>query len=378
MALDVSTLKTVSKKKKKEDDKSIFDFLNKDISLFGKSLSDKKKEAFYHEMAILLIAGVDIKTTLELIAEEQTNKKDKILYLQLKDKIIAGSTLSDAIKGSEYFSPYEFHSLQIGEESGKLTIVLEELASYYKNKVKQKRQIISALTYPIIVLCTAVGAIFFMMNFIVPMFAEVFKRFGGELPFITSLILSISDSIAEYFYIFFLAIIAIVSFVALNKKKVWFRNATSSIVLKIPFLGEMVRKIYLARFSQSMTLLIGSRIPLLRSIQLVKQMIGYYPIEVSLTEIEKDILQGNSLNNSMSKHAIYSKRMVSLVKVGEEVNQLDIFFDKVRKQLDDDIEYQTGMIASTVEPLMIIFLGLIVGIVLVAMYLPLFQLSTTF
>ena len=127
-----------------------------------------------------------------------------------------------------------------------------------------------------------------------------------------------------------------------------------------------------------MTLLIGSRVPILRSIGMVKQMIAFYPIESSLENIENQILQGIPLHKGMACHSIYPKRMVSLVKVGEEVNQLELFFDKIAKQYNDEVEYQTALISSVIEPIIIIFLGLIVGTILISMYLPLFKLGSTF
>ncbi|MBC7387674.1 MAG: type II secretion system F family protein [Opitutaceae bacterium] len=358
-----------------------FDFskiINKEISFSGKILGDKKKEEFYHELGILFSAGVDIKSSLELIEEEQTKLKYKNLFSIIKNKVVAGYSLSEAIRESGCFSNYEYYSIQIGEETGKLPIVLKELASFYLNKIKQSRQIVSALSYPALVMATSLGAIFFMMNFIVPMFADIFKRFGGDLPWITSFILQISNTISSYFYVFIVFLI-IASFIVISQKnKLWFRNFMSVFILSIPFIGEMVRKIYLARFCHSMTLLISSKIPLIRSLSLVKQMIEFYPLEVSLAKIEQDILHGETLHSSMSKFNVYHKRMVSLIKVGEEVNQLEMFFEKIGKQYTEDVEHQTGIISSLMEPLMIIFLGLIVGVILIAMYLPLFKLSSNF
>ncbi|MCU0431737.1 MAG: type II secretion system F family protein [Cytophagaceae bacterium] len=127
-----------------------------------------------------------------------------------------------------------------------------------------------------------------------------------------------------------------------------------------------------------MALLISSKIPLLRAMGLIQQMIGFLPIETSIQQMEKDILQGESLWKSMSNFSIYPKRMISLIKVGEEVNQLDSFFSKIAQQYTAEVEHQTSLISSMIEPFMIIFLGLIVGFILIAMYLPLFQLSSSF
>lgn len=378
MAIDISQFKKQKPAPKATESSDIFAFLNKDIELFGSGLSDKKKEAFYIEMSILLSAGVDIKTALEIIYEEQTKAKEKVLFGTLKENIIAGSTLSDAIKNSGKFSDYEFFSLQIGEESGKLALVLQQLAAFYQSKIKQRRQLVSALSYPVLVLSTSFGAIFFMMNFIVPMFADIFKRFGGNLPGITQAIVSISEVVNNYILYVFLMIIGTIIFLFTQKQKVWYQKWSAILIIKIPLMGDLIKKIYLARFCYSMNLLISSKIPILRSLDLIKKMIGFYPIEMALTQIEEDILQGKALHKSMAEHDVFPKRLVSLVKVGEEVNQLDIFFDKIAKQYTDEIEHQTGLIGSLIEPIMIIFLGLVVGIILIAMYLPLFQLSNSF
>ncbi|HVD97206.1 MAG TPA: type II secretion system F family protein [Cytophagaceae bacterium] len=380
MAVDITKVKTNQKiaTPASKEEKGIFDFLNKDISLFGNNLSDKKKEAFYHELHILLTAGVDIRSTLDLIAFEQTSEKDKTLFIGIRDQVTKGSTLSDAVQNTGKFSIYEYHSLRIGEESGKLSVVLKELADFFQSNINLRRQIVGALTYPAIVLCTSFGAIFFMLNFIVPMFADVFKRFGGKLPFITSVIVDMSNWIGSYFYLVFLILAIVVGFLISQRKHLWYRKFFSLLIIRIPFVGDMIRKIYMARFCHSMALLIGAKIPIVRAIKLVKEMIGFYPIEVSLDQVEQDIMQGVSLHKSLAAFPVYHRRLVSLVKVGEEVNQLEMFFGKIAKQYSEDVEHQTSLISSMIEPFMIIFLGLIVGVILIAMYLPLFQLSTTF
>ena len=164
--LDLEKLTDVVDKKQKAPGSKFIDLLNKDISFYPSKVSDKKKEEFYLEIYVLCTAGVDIKTALELIADEQAKVKDKEVIEDIKSKVINGSTLSNAINETGHFSSYEYHSLQIGEESGKITFVLKELAGFYQKKIKQRRQIISALTYPSIVLFASCGAIFFMMNFI--------------------------------------------------------------------------------------------------------------------------------------------------------------------------------------------------------------------
>ncbi len=175
-----------------------------------------------------------------------------------------------------------------------------------------------------------------------------------------------------------LLMITIVLFIFSVRKTEQFRKIFSLTVLKIPVAGNLVQKIYLARFCNSMRLLINAKLPLLRAIALIRQMIRYYPIDSSLATIETDIMNGKSLHQSLQQFSIYPPKMVQLVKVGEETNQLDHFFGIISEQYVEEVEYKTGTLSSVMEPLIIIFLGLIVGVILVSMYLPLFQMSNSF
>jgi type IV pilus assembly protein PilC len=352
--------------------------LNRDISFGSKELSDKKKEALYLELGSLLEAGINLKSGLELVTADQQKEKDKKLFQDIQQKVLAGSALSEALRQSDKFSLYEIYSLQIGEETGKIIEVLEDLAKFYQNKIKQRRKIIASLTYPCVVFCTSLGAVFFMLKFVVPMFGDVFRRFGGHLPWITQQIIDISQALGKYFWPVFIVVLLIVIGIFSLRKTIQFRQISSRIVLKVPFIGNLVQKIYLARFCNSMRLLINARLPLLRAITLCRQMIGYYPVEASLVSVEADILKGRSLHQAMQDFEVYPSKMIQLIKVGEETNKLDYFFGKISEQYIDEVEYKTSTLSSVMEPLIIIFLGLIVGVIVIAMYLPMFQLSNSF
>lgn len=376
-------LKNIEKKKKPakagnaRQQSQVMDFLNRDISLFGNNLSDKKKERFYSDLGILLTSGIDIKTSLELITGDQRKAKDKLLFNNIQQMVLNGESLSESLNKSGKFSNYEYFSIKIGEESGRISEVMNELSGYFNKQIKQKRQLLSAFSYPVLVLVTAVAAVMFMMNFIVPMFVDVFKRFQGKLPYITQVIIDISNIISHWAGLFFMCLILFIIFLYSQRKQEWYRSLTSRIMMRLPIFGPIVKKIYLARFCQSMALLIASRTPMLRAIQLVRNMIGFYPFEKALDIIDNDIMSGKSLNESMKKFSIFDNRTISLVKVAEEVNQLDTIFERLNKQYGEELEHRIGMMSSLLEPIMIIFVGALVGVILVSMYLPLFQLSTS-
>jgi type IV pilus assembly protein PilC len=357
---------------------SILAFLNRDISFGSKELADKKKEYLYLELSSLLKAGINLKSSFELVTADQKNEKDKLLFDMIQEAVLKGVAFSQALRDTGRFSLYEVYSLQIGEETGKLITVLEDLAKYYQNKIKQRRKIVSSLTYPCIVMTSSLGAVFFMLKFVVPMFGDVFKRFGGHLPWVTEKIIDVSNALQNNFLRFVVLVALIVIAVLFLRKTERFRAVASKVLLKLPIVGNLVQKIYLARFCNSMRLLINAKLPLLRAIALIRQMISFYPIESSLQKVEDDIMRGKSLHESLQQFKIYPSKMIQLVKVGEETNQLDYFFEKISEQYIEEVEYKTSTLSSAMEPLIIIFLGLIVGVILIAMYLPLFQMSNSF
>lgn len=377
-AIDISRYPKKKQGKPVKPGIDLFSFMSKDISFGNGQIPDKKKESLYLELSTLLLSGIDLRTALDLILVDQENQKDKVLFEGIRKQVLSGLALSEAIKGTGRFSDYEYYSLKIGEETGKLGDVLTDLAKYYKSKIQQRRKIVSSVSYPAIVLCTSMGAVLFMIKFVVPMFADVFLRFGGKLPWITALIISISGWFDKYFVFLILLLVLCIGFYTFNRKTNWFRNASSKMLLKLPIIGDLVKKIYLARFANTMRLLVSTDTPLLRSIALVRQMINYYPIEASLIKVEQDILNGESLHKSLSAFSFYPKKMIQLVKVGEEVNRMDFFFEKIAIQYTEEVEYKTNTLSSLMEPIIIVFLGLVVGIILIAMYLPMFQMSNNF
>ncbi len=353
------------------------DTLSKDIAFFDKKFGQTQKEAFYSELGLLLSSGIDIKTALEIIEDQMKVKKHREIIMQIKDDIISGNAVWEAIhKHPKTFSVYEYQSIRIGEESGKLPEVLMELGKFYTSAIKLRRQVISTLTYPVVVLVMSVLIVQFMLSFVVPMFSDIFKHTGADLPATTQLLIKVSAKSGLIFYSLLFLVIAGILFHKTQQHKTWFRKYSAAIFLKIPVINELIRKIYLARFCQSMKLLLGSKVLLIDALDLVKNMIGYYPIEFALDSVRKDVYAGKQLHESLSEHTIFPKKLVSLIKVSEEVNAPELIFDKLNQQYSEEIEHQQAVIGKVVEPLFLVILGGLVGFILVAMYTPLFKMSS--
>jgi type IV pilus assembly protein PilC len=349
-------------------------FFQREIKL-GKPFTDKLKEQFYNEFGTLTESGIDMRRSLQLIIDEQEKKKVKVILEKILEEIVLGASLSEAMENSGEFSAYEFQSVRIGEETGRLKQVLFSLTAYYGDKVRLRRQLISVFTYPVFVLLITIGVLYFMLNYVVPMFKDVFKQFGQELPTLTQKIVWLSEHFGSF--IFYFSIIAVSGGIYLytQRKEIWFRKASSNLILKIPIFGSLMKKIYTARFCQSMSLLLEAKTPLVRSLDLVEEMIRFYPMEEMIRHAKKEILSGNQLYLGLSPFKIVDKRFISLIKIAEEINQLDATFARMTKQYNDEIDYKTKLIGTIIEPAIIVIIGLIVGVIMVAMYMPMFNLS---
>ena len=359
-------------KEKKHNTSS--NFFQKEISI-SNSFKDKEKEQFYREFATLLNSGVDFKKALEILKQQQKKNKHKEIIEGITKEVIKGKNLFEATKQTGKFSAFEYYSIKIGEETRKLDAVLSELYHYFEKKIKMKRQLVSVLAYPMLVLLLVFGALYFMLNYVVPMFSNIFKQFGRKLPKITEYVLWLSDHFSTISLVLFLIVASLVVAHKSMKTNESYRSTLSNIAIKIPFFGDLIKQIYMTRFCQTMSLLLSAKTPLIESLKLVEQMISFYPIEKSLTDIQKQVLKGVSFSEALSKHTIYEYKLVSMVAVGEQINKLDEMFDKLAKQYDEETQHKTKMLGVVLDPLLIIIIGLVVGFVLIAMYVPMFELS---
>lgn len=346
----------------------------REVSL-KKAFNDKAKEEFYKEFNSLLRSGIDIQRTLGILIEEQSNKKVLVILEEIRQSLVGGSSLAEALEKTGHFTAYEFQSIKIGEETGRLQHIMEHLSEYFENKVKLKRQLVSVFTYPAFVIAITIGVLYFMLNSVVPMFEDVFNQFGQELPYLTQKIIALSKNFSSYMLWFSIAVLLITVYAYSHRREPWFRNVSSTVSLRLPVFGPLMRKIYLARTCQSMSLLLSSRTPLITSISLVEDMIGFYPVEFALQDVKEEVTKGGNLHSGMARHPIFDKRMVSLTKIAEETNQLDTTFHRLSEQYQEEIEYRTKLIGTIIEPLIIVVIGLVVGVIMVAMYLPMFNLS---
>jgi type IV pilus assembly protein PilC len=355
---------------------SIETLLKKEIVLFGSGFNNKKKQAFYQELAVLLKAGITFKEGLTLIVESLKKEADKELIQNILNDVVNGKPFSEALLASKSFSEYEYYSIQIGEETGTTSKVCIELGTFFERKNEQKRIIIAALTYPSIVMTTAIIVVVFMLSYVVPMFQDIFRQNNVELPMLTKIIVKLSGAVKMYGFYSFLLLAGLFITGRTFKDNLQYRKALHYFVLKIPIFGTFISKVYLAQFTQAVALLTTAKVPLLNSIQMVKKMIRFVPLQEALDKVEQSILKGNSLSSSLKENPLFDNRIISLVKVAEETNQTEYVFKQLSEQFNQEVVQQSKTMTTVLEPIIILFVGVLVAVLLVAMYLPMFQLSS--
>ena len=375
MAFKLDNIKTDQSTRPKAGT-SIGDTLKKEIVLFGEKFSNKKKQSFYQEFAVLLKAGITIKEGLILIAESLKKKQDKELIQGILDDVLKGKSLSDALLSSGAFSEYEYYSVRIGEETGTVAQVCAELNNFYERKNEQRRIVIAALTYPAIVISTAILVVVFMLNYVVPMFEGIFTQNKMELPALTRMIVSVSNATKSYGLYIMLLCAALFILSVFLKDNQQYKRRKHYLILRIPIFGKFITKVYLAQFAQAVTLLTTSKVPMLNSIQMVRKMVRFVPLQDALGHVEANILKGNSLSASLKQNPLFDNRIISLVKVAEETNQTEYVFKQLSEQYNQEVVQQSKAMTTVLEPLIILFVGFIVAVLLVAMYLPMFQMSS--
>jgi type II secretory pathway component PulF len=358
------------------DEGRVTSILQKEITFFGKSFSNKKKEDFYTEISVLLKAGINLKEALHLIEENEKKERIRLFFKDIGVQLVAGMSFSEIIKSKSEFTEYEYYSLRIGEETGTMSKICEELGKFFTRKNEQRRSLINALTYPVIILGTAVLVVIFMLRLVVPMFQDIFKQNNVELPGITKFIVSISDFIGAYGWWVVLILMFSIVFRKLIVKNETVKRYRDYLLLKLPYVGNFIRAVYLTQFTQAISLLTSSKVPILNSIEMVSRMIDFYPLRDALKSVESDLIKGKSLSDSLKGNKIFDNRMISLVRVAEETNQTEFIFSRLNDQYNIQVQQKSKLMSTLMEPLIILFVGIVVGVILIAMYLPMFKLGS--
>ncbi len=339
-------------------------------------LSASKKQLLFAGMQSLLSAGLDFSTSFSLLIESEQNSKLKNLLSSLYQSVLSGSSLWEAMQSSGCFSSLDAGVVRIGEQTGKINEALEFLSDYYRKRMEQQRMVTSAVSYPIVILCTAFVVVTFMVLVIVPMFEQVYSRMGSELPALTRSIISLSKDFPNYILVFVLLAGAVLLFFLLWGKKPEIRMAWACCLLRLPLIGKILRKNEQAQFCRLLYLLLVSGVPLIRGLEMLLQIITLRPYQASIEDFCRSLKHGELLYTNMERHSwLYEMKFITLVRVGEETHRLPQMLKRQGDELTQELEYSLKQLGTMLEPILILFVGVLVAVVMVSMYLPMFKLG---
>ena len=332
---------------------------------------------FSRELSTLLGAGVTLIKGLEILCKQIESKMLLVTVEQIKKDVEGGYTFQNALKKHEkIFSSFWINLVETGEVSGQLPSSLDQVATYLEENAELKRKIILALMYPLILVIVATGAIAVFLLKIIPIFAEIFKGFNVELPVLTQIVINISNIVRKY--IFLASGVVIVSFFAIKKyisteKGRW---QFDSIMLKIPVIGELIREIATERFASGLGTLIKSGVPILHALEISEKIAGNKVMEKALKEVRTAVEEGKSIGQTIGNSGLFSPLVIQMIVVGEEIGELGKMLDRISVFYRDRVNTFIARLTTMFEPIVLVFMGIVVGILVVAMFMPIFSISS--
>ncbi|WP_166139079.1 type II secretion system F family protein [Nocardioides ochotonae] len=350
--------------------------LQRELS-FGppKRIKLKDLAIFSRQFSTMINAGLTMLRALTILSEQVDSLELRKVLRAVKQDVEAGSSLSGAMGKHTAFPPIMVNLAKAGEAGGFLDRAMNQVADNFEKEVKLRAKIKSAMTYPVVVFVMAIVMCGAMMVFVVPTFEGIFTSLGGQLPFPTRILLMIAGTMK---YVVPITVVAIVAFVAWWRKynrTERVRNVWDPLKLKMPVFGGLVQKLALARFARNLGTLMGSGVPILQSLDVVADTTGSIVVTRALADVRDSVRRGESLAGPLADHPIFPTMVQQMIASGEESGAIDQMLHKVADFYDSEVEATTEQLSAMVEPLMIAFLGVIVGSMLVALYLPIFNVG---
>jgi type IV pilus assembly protein PilC len=353
--------------------------MKKEITIpgFGKKVKLKDLSVMARQFATMVNSGLSLLRTLSILTEQTTNKELARVLGVVRNEVETGTALSAALaKHPRVFPPIMINMVRAGEVGGFLDSVMMQLAVNFESEVKLRGKVKSAMTYPVVVLCISVVAVIGMLLFIVPVFKKLFQQLGGKLPLPTQILVDLSGMLE---FLLPAAIIGAIVFVVLwgkYKHTTQVRNVVDPLKLKMPVFGKLFQQIALSRFTRNLGTMMHSGVPILQSLDIVADTTGNVVVGRVVRDVQDSVRTGEALTAPLSKHPVIPSMVVQMMTVGEETGALDTMLHKISEFYDQEVEATTESLTALIEPLMIAFLGGIIGSMIVALYMPIFKIFT--
>lgn len=344
---------------------------------FEKGVGLKDLAIMSRQASTMLTSGLSLLRTLTILSDQTENKKLKDILGKVRDDVERGVSFSDAVaKYPVDFPPIMINMIRAGETGGFLDQAMDSIATNFEKEHKLRSTIKSAMTYPVVVLCMSLAAVVIMLIFIVPIFQDMFSSLGGQLPLPTQVLVTLSHAMRWLAPVLAVAVIVGWLWFRANKNTDRFRSFRDPIMLRLPVFGGLTRKIVIARFARNFSNMIGAGVPILQALSIVGQVSNNFVVQKALERVAEDVRKGESIAAPLARESIFPAMVAQMVAVGEDAGSLEIMLEKIAVFYDSEVESTTESLTALIEPLLIAFLGVVVGGMIIALYLPIFQITS--
>ena len=361
---------TPTKVKKKAKD------LFENVTFLQAKVKERDVILFARQFSTMIDAGLPIIQCLDILYSQQGNATFKKMLKEIKESVEGGATLAEALKKfPKQFDNLFVNMIAAGEAGGILDGILRRLAAYMEKAAKLKSQVKGAMTYPIVTLIIAVVVLAVILVFVIPVFEEMFADFGGELPVPTQIVVAMSDMVkSKIVYIIiglFLFSIAFKKFHGTEKG----REIVDNLLLKIPVFGDLLRKVAVAKFTRTMGTMLASGVAILEALDIVAKTAGNKTVEKAIYSVRKGISEGRTMADPLAQSGVFPSMVCQMISVGESTGALDAMLEKIADFYDEEVDQAVENLTALIEPFMLVFLGVTIGGLVVAMYLPIFKMA---
>jgi len=353
--------------------------LDREIALpgLGEKVKTRDVVVFTRQLGTMIDAGLPIVQCLDILASQTENKKFRGIIRQLKEDVESGSTFTEALrKHNKVFDDLFVNMISAGEIGGILDTILARLSVYMEKSMKLKAKIKGAMIYPATIITVATGVTAVLLIWVIPVFAELFGSFGQELPAPTQFVINLSNFTIAYFHFLLMAAIAAAVALRYSYQTENGRMAMDRALLQAPVFGDLIRKSSIARFSRTLSTLVSSGVPILDALLITAKTSGNKVVERAILATRLSISEGNSIAEPLVQSKVFPPMVCQMISVGESTGALDAMLQKIAEFYEDEVDNMVANLTTLMEPLVILFLGIIIGGLVISMYLPIFKLGS--
>lgn len=349
----------------------------KEIALpkFGGGISPKNIAIFTRQFSVMIDAGLPLVQCLDILGQQQDNKAFQKVLLQVRQDVESGSSLAEAMrKHPQAFDDLFVNMVAAGEAGGILDTILQRLATYIEKIVKLRQQVRSALIYPVAVVVIAVIVVYVILWKVIPVFASLFEGLGGQLPWLTQMVVNFSNFIGNFWWLIIIVVFGTIFAIRQYYATDAGRYQIDKLMLKSPVFGQLLRKIAVARFCRTLGTLLSSGVAILESLDITAKTSGNAVIEEAIFKVRKEVEEGKTLADPLTRTEQFPPMVCQMIAVGEQTGAMDTMLSKIADFYEDEVDAAVEGMMSLIEPIIISFLGVVIGTIVVAMYLPMFTL----